>query len=84
MPESKTRQKVAYTPPPAKKVKATKLESPRWFAIVMVALFIVGLAWIVVYYLSGSGYPIPPLGTWNMLVGAALIVAGFVMSTRWR
>jgi uncharacterized membrane protein HdeD (DUF308 family) len=82
MPESRTRQKAAYTPPPVKK-QVTKLESPRWFAIVMVSLFIVGLAWIVTYYLS-SGYPIQAIGAWNMLVGAALIVSGFVLSTRWR
>ncbi|WP_371857593.1 cell division protein CrgA [Cellulomonas gelida] len=25
-----------------------------------------------------------PIGSWNLVVGAAMIIAGFSMTTRWR
>lgn len=36
----------------------------------------VGLAWIVIYYVSGTGLPLPFLGAWNILLGFLLLVAG--------
>jgi hypothetical protein len=53
----------------------------------MVGLMVLGLAWIVVHYISaGSGHylPIPQIGRWNLAIGFALILAGFGMTTRWR
>jgi len=51
----------------------------------MVALFIIGLAYIVTFYVSsGNTYPVPALGRANILVGFAIIMAGFGMATRWR
>jgi len=50
-----------------------------------VVCLVVGLAWIVVYYLSQGSIPgISALGAWNLVVGFAFIVAGVVLSTRWR
>jgi hypothetical protein len=83
VPESRTRRKPEYTPPPAKK-QAVKLDGAGWVAPVMVGLFLLGLAWIITYYLSSGGYPIPSIGAWNMLVGFGAIAAGFVVSTRWK
>jgi len=47
---------------------------------------LVGLAWIVLYYLTapGMGLPIPALEGWNLAVGFVLIIAGFALTTRWR
>ena len=59
-------------------------ESPRWLAPVMVANFLVGLFWIVVFYISGTLYPIPHIGAWNMVVGFGFIGAGFTLATKWR
>ena len=59
-------------------------ESPKWLAPVMIALFIVGLLWIVVFYISQTNYPIPGIHAWNMVVGFAFIGAGFSLATRWR
>ncbi len=84
MPESKGRDKPAYTPPPR---AAQKLDEPnaRWFAPVMFGLMLLGLLWVVVYYLSGSNqYPVPALDRWNLGVGFGLMLAGFFMTTRWR
>lgn len=82
MPKSKSpRQRAAYTPPPTSKAK---VPNPTWFVPVMVGLMIAGLAWIVATYLSQTLYPIPKIGSWNLAIGFALLLAGFGMTTRWR
>lgn len=86
MPESKGRKRDAYTPPPEKKDrKAVRLDSARWLAPVMVACFVIGLVWIVVFYIAGPSIPVmnalSPLI--NVLIGFAFITGGFVLATRW-
>lgn len=81
MPESRSRKKAAYTPPPP---PSGPKQSARWWAPTMVALMIVGLTWVVVTYLSDSQYPIPTIGSWNLLAGFAVMMAGFLMTMRWR
>jgi len=50
----------------------------------MLGIMVLGLLWIVVFYLSGSQQlPVPQIGAWNLGVGFALIIAGFAMTTRW-
>lgn len=87
VPESRIRKKAAYTAPPAKSggVKT----NARWFLPLMCALFIVGLAWIVVYYVTQGQYPLGTfgdwtVGNWNLVIGFGLIMIGFAMTTRWR
>lgn len=82
MPESRIRRKAAYTPPPAK--SSGPKTNPPWFVPVMLGLMIIGLVWIVVFYVSEQRYPIPGLNSWNLVVGFAFIMAGFLMTTRWR
>jgi hypothetical protein len=60
------------------------LESPRWLVPVMIASFILGLIWIVIFYMTETRYPVPSLGSWNMLVGFGFISVGFTLATRWR
>jgi len=50
----------------------------------MVGAFLLGLLWIVVFYVSQTLYPIPGIGAWNMLVGFAFIGVGFSLATKWR
>ena len=84
MPRSKTRRKTAYVPPPQGTSAKTKLPS-RWTAPLMIFFFIVGLAWIVVYYIAGSDIPfMSPLANWNLVIGFGLLAVGFVFATRWR
>ncbi|GAB3580211.1 cell division protein CrgA [Calidifontibacter terrae] len=68
--------------------QAVKLESgenPRWWVPTMLSLMVAGLVWLVVTYLSrGNYYPVPALKNWNLGVGFVLIMAGFVMTTRWK
>ena len=61
-----------------------EVESPSWLAPVMVGSMILGLLWIVVFYLSQTLYPIPNIGAWNMVIGFAFIGVGFSLATRWR
>ena len=58
--------------------------SPPWWAPTFITLLILGLIWLVVYYFSGTLYPIPGLGMWNMLIGIGLMMAGFIMTLKWR
>lgn len=65
-------------------IKGTK-SNPRWFVPLFCALMIIGLIWCVVYYLSPSGaWPIPNIGAWNLAIGFALIMIGFLMTMGWR
>lgn len=90
MPKSKVRKKSAYTPPEGVAAgrggQAKALQpSPRWFAPVMVTLMVLGLLWIVVYYVAGDRIPfMVSLGAWNFAIGFGAMVAGLVMSMRWR
>ena len=45
---------------------------------------IVGLLWVVTFYITRQQYPVPSLGQWNLGIGFALILAGFAMTTRWK
>ena len=84
MPESRVRRKKPFTPPTAVP-KSAKIGNPSWWVPVMLVLFVLGLAWIVVYYIAGATLPIMSnMGWWNVIVGFGLILGGFAMATRWR
>ncbi len=82
MPESKGRDhKAVYVPPP--RSKATE-PNPTWWAPTFITLLILGLLWIVTYYISEYKYPIGSIGVWNLAIGFALLMGGFIMTMRWR
>lgn len=58
--------------------------NPVWFKPIMFGLMLVGLAWIIVYYVSQGVLPVRNLGDWNILVGFGIMFVGFLMTTRWR
>jgi hypothetical protein len=60
------------------------LESPNWLAPVMVANFLIGLFWIVIFYVSQTRFPIPGIGAWNMIIGFSFVGVGFSLATKWR
>lgn len=69
----------------AKKVRVTGGDNPRWWVPTMVTLMVVGLLWLVVTYLGEGKYPAPSVGVvWNLGIGFALVMAGFLMTTRWK
>ncbi len=93
MPESKKRkqpERSARTGAGAASARPVKKKgpSPRWLAPLMLALFGIGVLWLVVFYLTEArmgGLPgASEIGNWNLLVGFAFIIAGFGLSTQWR
>jgi len=88
MPKSKLRKKVkdqhAHEEQRPVAEESVLLESPSWLAPVMVANFLIGLLWIVVFYISQTAYPIPGIGAWNMIIGFSFIAVGFSLATKWR
>jgi hypothetical protein len=82
VPESRIRRKAAYTPPP--KGSGGPKANPQWFVPVMLGLMIIGLTWIVVFYLTQGKFPVPNGGNWNLVGGFGFVLAGFMMTTRWR
>jgi hypothetical protein len=87
VPRSRSRRKDPDYPS-AKPVKPTRKSGPpvpsRWVVPVMLALFVVGLLWIVVYYVDPSLPLISSLGVWNIVLGFALVMGGLLVATRWR
>ena len=83
MPKSRLRRRMVFTPPQER--TTVRVGNPRWLVPVMLAAFAIGLLWIVVYYVAGDriGFMVS-LGAWNFLIGFGLMVAGLVMSMRWR
>jgi hypothetical protein len=58
--------------------------NPAWFLPVTLSLMIVGLVWIMVYYISQTQYPLSSLGAGNIIVGFGLMMVGFGFLTRWK
>ena len=82
MPKSRVRKKPVYTPPVARSTK--RKVSPPWLVPTMVACFILGLAWIALYYITQGDMPgLRLLKGGNLVCGFALIIAGVVLATRW-
>lgn len=90
MPKSKVRKKPASASRPAAATPSRALApSPSWYPIVMAVVLLLGLAYMVVYYLTSSGtsphVPImATLGAWNFAVGFGVMLLGLVMAVRWR
>ncbi|SDM96137.1 cell division protein CrgA [Actinacidiphila guanduensis] len=84
MPKSRIRKKADFTPPPTKSGTAIKLGNRAWVAPLMLAFFVVGLAWIVLFYVTQGDLPVDALGNWNIVVGFGFIAGGFVVSTQWK
>jgi uncharacterized membrane protein len=88
MPKSKVRKKAVDTAPSDRrtpqKAKVVGPSHPLYVAV-MLGLMLLGLAWMVVYYLAQDKIPlISELGQWNFAVGFALMISGLLMTMRWR
>ncbi|MGH9065076.1 MAG: cell division protein CrgA [Acidimicrobiales bacterium] len=66
-----------YTPP----IPRSKKSSPVWVPVLLLSLLVLGILVIIVNYLA-----VLPGGAsnWYLLVGLALICAGFVVATQYR
>ncbi len=91
VPESKGRKKEPFTPPPKKgERKVAKIGSPTWLAPAMVACFVIGLIYIVIFYVAGAQIPVmnsiggQANGLVNVGIGFGFIIVGFILSTKWK
>lgn len=66
-------------------VRVNATGTPMWYKVLMFAIMIIGLTWLVVYYLAGDQIPFMlELGPWNYLIGFAFMVIGLLMTMGWR
>ena len=87
MPKSKVRKKNDYTISPANRtpVKVKMGPSSALYVSVMLGFMLVGLAWLIVYYLAADSIPwMNDLGAYNFLVGFGFMVVGLIMTMKWR
>ncbi len=94
MPKSKVRNKVASSTASsasqanrqaaaAARAHVAAPTGPVYLSI-MLGLMVLGLAWLVCYYLLQNVAFFADLGSWNFAIGFALIIAGLLMTMRWR
>ncbi|MBO0868612.1 MAG: cell division protein CrgA [Micromonosporaceae bacterium] len=88
MPKSRVRQKKVYTPPSeiAPRISSAnkRRPSPTWVPATALVLIFVGIAWLVVYYLSAQEYPVASWQYWNLAIGFGSMVASLPLLARWR
>jgi hypothetical protein len=84
VPKSRSRKKADYIPPPERTNRASAI-SARWVAPTMIALLLIGLTWVVLYYVASDyiGF-IGDLGAWNVAIGFGFMFAGLMVATRWK
>jgi len=63
--------------------------NPAWFKPVMFGFMLLGLIWIITYYVTSAQFPLGAgtpwnLENWNILIGFGIAMVGFMMSTRWK
>jgi len=58
-------------------------ENPKWLVPTFSALLLLGLAWILVYYISRGQYPVE-IGNFNIFIGFAMLLAAMGLLTRWK
>ncbi len=64
----------------------TPLGRGRGVVVGMLTCFLVGLLWIIVYYITSQDASVPlirELGNYNLLVGISFMAVGFVYATHW-
>lgn len=92
MPKSKVRRKASTTTSRSAtaavanagpRVKVAGPSSPLFIGV-MVGLMLLGLLWLVLYYLWPTLPLLSALGNWNFGVGFALMIAGLLMTMKWR
>jgi len=95
VPESKPRKAAASKTQPYKPVEPVtekkKVKAPsnrQWVPPTFITVGLVGVMWLVVYYLTASvGITIPyfsDLASWNVLIGMGLMAASFGLATLWK
>ena len=97
MPESKVRKEAAEKKTAKRQhdtavkrgenvKKSVRLAGTRdWVPWVFVPLGLIGVVWLIVYYVAGSSvWGMSALGQWNFAIGIGCIAGAFIVSTAWK
>ena len=90
MPESRTRKsadekKVRKQRSVETKKKVKAPASRRWVPPTFITVGLLGVAWLIVYYVAGQDVPLmSDLGNWNILIGMGGMATAFGLATLWR
>ncbi len=84
MPKSRNRKRSLSLP----RREPSEFRGPgrakRWAAPLMLSCWLLGLIWVVLYYVLQQDLPLTgELGGWNLIIGMGLIAVGFVFATQW-
>jgi hypothetical protein len=66
--------------------KSTPLGRGRGVVVGMLGCFLIGLLWIVLYYITGQNLTMPlisDLSQYNLMVGIGFMAVGFIYATHW-
>lgn len=65
--------------------RKASLESPGWVAPLFITVGLLGVAWLVLYYIASAYIPfMAALGPWNVAIGMGLMIVAFAISTQWK
>jgi len=96
MPESRIRKQAAdkkkqasaEATAEARKERKRHVAAPgsrRWVPPAFIAVGLIGVLWLVVYYIAGHMIPfMSELGGWNVLIGMGCMAAAFGIATLWK
>jgi Cell division protein CrgA len=94
VPKSSVRKKKVYTPPPELRPQQTaaaaRRPSPVWIPITAVVLIVLGIAWLVIYYLTDGFFDVSwlaalnKLNYWNLAIGFGCMVLALGLLSKWR
>lgn len=69
----------------SEKKKVVSPASRRWVPPTFITVGLLGVAWLVVYYIAGMMIPfMDKLGNWNILIGMGLLASSFIIATLWK
>jgi hypothetical protein len=58
-----------------------------WFKPLMFGFMLLGLVWIVMYYITSASptpWPVPAFGQANIFIGFGFVLIGFMMTPWWK
>ncbi len=72
----------------ARKDRQRRVAAPgsrRWVPPAFITVGLLGVLWLVVYYIAGHLIPVmSDLGGWNVLIGMGCMAAAFALATLWK
>jgi len=91
VPESKARKSATVKKKKQRseaKPEKTRIKAPgsrRWVPPTFITVGLLGVAWLVTYYIAGQYIPfMTELGNWNILIGMGGMAAAFALATLWK